>query len=56
MSSTAADSEISGSRKRKKNVDKWKPNQKRIARQRGEAYISTSGKPVLHKTTGPDCT
>lgn len=56
MSSSENESEIQGSKKRKKNADLWKHNQKKLARARGESYTSVSGKPVNKKTTGPNCT
>nr|CAH7725218.1 unnamed protein product [Callosobruchus chinensis] len=48
--------EVSGSRKRKKNVASWKHNTIKTARVQGQAYIiSTKGKKVDARTVGPPC-
>lgn len=55
MSDSESESEIAGSKKRKRNIDLWKHNQKKLARAHGESYTSVSGTHVAKKTTGPDC-
>lgn len=45
----------SGSKKRKKNTNCWKTNQRKIARDQGQTYVTKKGKEVAAKTVGPSC-
>lgn len=51
-----SENETTRGKKRIKNTEKWKVNKRKIARRLGKSYISTSGKVVEEKSTGPPCT
>ena len=51
-----SENETTSGKKRTKTTEKWKVNKRKFARQLGKSYISTSGKVVEAKRTGPPCT
>lgn len=51
-----SENEATPGKKRTRNPEKWKVNKRKLARQRGESYISTSGKFIEAKRPGPACT
>lgn len=55
-SSIESESERTQGKKRTRNPEKWKVNKRKMARQLGKSYISTSGKFVAEKNIGPPCT
>lgn len=55
-SSAESESERTRGKKRTRNPEKWKVNKRKLARQVGKSYISTSGKFVEAKKIGPPCT
>lgn len=52
---TDDENNIRGSKKRKKNINSWKNNRIKNARLCGSSYVSTSGKTVPEKQSGPPC-